>query len=443
MTSETSVPNYARLVGDTPLPRIALCRQNFPAEAIESPADAVSEALAKAPCVQKIKPGMSVAITAGSRGIAAYRELLSAIVADVRKRGAQPFAVPAMGSHGGATAEGQEKLLAKLDITEETIGCPIRSSMETVEIGQLEGGQPVVIDRLAHEADGIILFNRIKPHTSFRAPNESGLAKMLSIGLGKQLGAEVCHSLGSDHLATFIDAMARMKLKHCKVLFGIGTLENAYDHLSEIVVLDSEGMLEAEQPYLKRAMSNMPRLPLGPTDAPTASGQLDVLIVDQIGKEFSGAGMDPNITHRFSSAKMEKHIRITRVTALNLSPGSNGNGLGVGRADVVTERLEADFDREAVYANALTAGAPEAAFMPVVMPCDKTAIQTALKTSGIQDIEKARLLRIPNTLHLEYFFASEAMLPELHMRPNTEVLSEPEELRFEQGQLANPWQREM
>ncbi len=432
-------PNYVKLVADTPLPRIALCRQSFAATRIDDPAAAVAEAM-QAPCVGKIRPGMSIAITAGSRGLAVFPELLTAIVAEVRARGADPFVVPAMGSHGGATAEGQRALLAKLGVTEEVIGCEIRSSMDTVEIGTLDNGMQVRMDRHADAADGIILFNRIKPHTSFRAPNESGLAKMLAIGLGKQSGAENCHSRGIDNVGIYASRMARMKLDRCKVLFGVGTVENAYDQLSRVVVLDSDGLLEAEAPLLQEAMANMPRLPVGPLDAPTASGQLDVLVVDEIGKEFSGTGMDPNITHRYSSPKMPAHLHISRLAALGLSPLSNGNGNGAARADVVTARLEAAFDREAVYANALTSQVLVQAKIPMVMPCDRTAIQTAVKTCGAEDIGQARLLRIANTLKLEYLYASEAMLPELRDRPGFEVVGPLEEMRFtDDGRLANPW----
>ena len=431
-------PNYVKLVENTPLPRIALCRQTFNAVRAEDPAAAVADAMT-APCVDKIKPGMSIAITAGSRGLAALPELLAAIVAQVRARGAHPFVVPAMGSHGGATAEGQTALLEKLGVTEETIGCEIRSSMDTVEIGVLDNGMSVRMDRHAHAADGIILFNRIKPHTSFRAPNESGLAKMLAIGLGKQSGAETCHARGIDNVGIFVAQMARMKLARCKVLFGIGTLENAYDTLARVVALDSDGMLEAEAPLLQEAMGNMPRLPVGPLEAPTASGQLDVLVVDEIGKEFSGTGMDPNITHRFTSPKLQPQLHIARLAALGLSPRSNGNGNGAARADVVTARLEADFDREAVYANALTSQVVMQAKIPMVMPCDRTAIQTVIKTCGAEDIARVRLLRIPNTLKLEYLYASEAMLPELRDRPGLEVIGELEDMRFEDGLITNPW----
>jgi hypothetical protein len=311
--------------------------------------------------------------------------------------------------------------------------------METDEIGTLENGMSVRMDRHANAADGIILFNRVKPHTSFRAPNESGLAKMLSIGLGKQSGAEMCHSRGIDNVGIFVGQMARMKLARCKVLFGIATLENAYDELARVVVLDSDGMLEAEEPLLQEAMRNMPRLPVGPIEAPTASGQLDVLVVDEIGKEFSGTGMDPNITHRFTSPKMQVHLHIARLAALGLSARSNGNGNGAARADVVTARLEADFDREAVYANALTSQVVMQAKIPMVMPCDQTAIKTVIKTCGAADIAQVRLLRIPNTLQLEYLYASEAMLPELRERDGLTVVGDLQEMTFSQGRLTNPW----
>ncbi|MCD2313633.1 lactate racemase domain-containing protein [Sulfitobacter pseudonitzschiae] len=382
---------------------------------------------------------MSIAITAGSRGIADFPELLTAIVAEVRARGADPFVVPSMGSHGGATAEGQTALLAKLGVTEDVIGCPIRSSMDTDEIGVLDNGMSVRMDRFANAADGIILFNRIKPHTSFRAPNESGLAKMLSIGLGKQSGAENCHARGIDNVGIFVAKMARMKLERCKVMFGIGTIENAYDELARVEVLDSAGLLEAEAPLLQEAMANMPRLPVGPLDQPTASGTLDVLVVDEIGKEFSGTGMDPNITHRFSSPKMQVHLHIERLVALGLSPRSNGNGNGAARADVITAQIEENFDREAVYANCLTSQVLMQAKLPMVMPCARSAIQTVVKTCGAEDITKPRLLRIPNTLKLEYLYASEAMLPELRDRPGFEIIGDLEEMQFEDGRLVNPW----
>lgn len=437
--SDTSIPNYVKLVNRTPLPKIALCRQWFPRPRTRDTARAVHDAMVAAECTGKIRPGMSIAITAGSRGIAEFAPLVAAVAAEMRARGAEPFVVPAMGSHGGATAEGQTALLEKLGVTEATVGAPIRSSMETVEVGTLDDGESVRIDRIAHEADGIVLLNRIKPHTSFRAPNESGLAKMLSIGLGKQSGAEVCHARGAEMLPVYVDRMARMKLERCKVLFGVGTIENAYDELARVVVLDSVGLLEAEQPLLREAAGNMPRLPVGTMDTPTPEGDLDVLVVDEMGKEFSGTGMDPNITHRFTTPSMKPTLHISRIAVLNLSPRSNGNAVGVARAEVTTERLAAAFDRESVYANAITSTNLIQGQLPMIMPDDKTAIQTAVKSCGAADIGQPRLLRIQNTLHLEYFYASEAMLPEIEARENAEIIGEPQEMRFEGGHIVNPW----
>lgn len=440
MSGPPAVPAYVRLIADTPLPRIALCRQQFDAPCIADPEEGLRAALAAADCVARhVRPGMRIAVTAGSRGIASYPELLRGIVRDLAARGANPFVVPAMGSHGGATAEGQRALLGKLGITEDSIGCAIESSMESVEIGVLDNGMSVQIDRLAHEADGIVLFNRIKPHTSFRAPLESGLAKMLAIGLGKQSGAESCHSRGIDRVGEFVALMAAMKLDRCKVLFGIGTIENAYDQLARVVVLDRDELMEAEQPYLREAMSNMPRLPLGDPGQPLANGPLDVLIVDEIGKEFSGTGMDPNITGRFSSPRMTGGPQISRLAVLGLSERTGGNGNGAAQADVVTHRLVRDFDPEQTYPNAFTSTILRNAGLPMAMPCDRTAIQAALRTCLADPPDRPRLLRIPNSLHLEWVYASEAMLDELADRPGIRIEGPLEEMRFHDGRLANPW----
>jgi len=434
-----SLPAHVRLIADTALPRIALCRQRFDAPGIDDPALAVAEALAAAPqAVGRIRPGMRIAVTAGSRGIAAYPDLLRALVAGLAARGAQPFVVPAMGSHGGATAEGQRALLARLGITEASIGCAIESSMETVEVGVLDNGLSVRIDRLAHAADGIVLFNRIKPHTSFRAPLESGLAKMLAIGLGKQSGAEACHSRGIERVGEFVAQMAAVKLARCRVLFGLATIENARDRLARVVVLDRDGMLEAEPALLREARAAMPRLPLGDPAAPQAEGPLDVLIVDEIGKEFSGTGMDPNITGRFSSPRLTGGPQVSRLVVLGLSERSAGNGNGAAQADVVTRRLVEAFDPEATYPNALTSTVLRNAALPMAMPCDRTAIQAAVRTCLAERPERLRLLRIANTLHLEWFHASEAMLDELAARPGVEVTGAPEPMRFEGGRLADP-----
>ena len=435
-----SRPRYAELVADVALPRVALLRQHFDAVDAGDPAAAVHAALAAAPCVAALKPGMRVALTVGSRGLAALPELVRAIVSEIRARGAEPFIVPAMGSHGGATAEGQAKVLAHLGVTEASAGCPIRSSMETVHIGTLDNGMEVHVDRLAFEADGIVLFNRIKPHSAFRAPNESGLVKMLSIGLGKRSGADNCHAWGFNYVGRFIVEMARIKLAKCKVLFGIASMENAYDRLSKVVVIPTEGMIETERVYLAEAMRNMPRLPLGPLDQPLASGPLDVLIVDAVGKEFSGSGMDPNITGRPSTTAISGGPKVSRIAVLDVTDKSEGNANGVARADAITERLFQRFDRESVYINSITSGVLSAAALPMALPDDKSTIQAVVKTCESHTPDAITLIRIPNTLHLEYLYASEALLPMLRERPGVEIVSGPEPMRFDaEGRLLDPW----
>lgn len=434
-------PSYAKLVEDVALPPMALVRQHFDTEPATDPAAAVEEAFNQAKVVsERIEPGMSVALTVGSRGLASLPELVRAIVIELKARGAKPFIVPSMGSHGGATAEGQISVLAHLGITEESVDCEIRSSMETVEIGVLENGMSVQIDKLAFEADGIVLFNRIKPHSAFRSDNESGLIKMLSIGLGKQSGADNCHAWGFHYVGRFIVEMGRMKLEKCRVLFGVGTLENAYDELARVVILPPETMVEEERVYLGQAMRNMPRLPLGPLDAPLASGPLDVLIVDYVGKEFSGSGMDPNITGRPSSTAISGGPDVARIAVLDVTDKSEGNANGVARADVITERLFQRFDREKVYTNSLTSGVLIAASIPLAMPDDRTTLQAAVKTCESHTPDAIGIMRIPNTLHLEYLYVSEALLPEVRKRPGIEVIHEPRPMRFDaEGQLLDHW----
>ena len=434
-------PRYAQLVEQVVLPPVALVRQHFAASECLDPARAVHDALAQAAVVgQSIRPGMSIALTVGSRGLADLPELVRAIVAEIKSRGAHPFIVPSMGSHGGATADGQLKVLAHLGVNEDSAGCPIRSSMETVCLGKLDNGMEVHVDALAHAADGIVLFNRIKPHSAFRAANESGLVKMLSIGLGKQSGADNCHAWGFTNVGRFIIEMARVKLAACKVLFGIGTIENAYDRLSQVVVLAPQGMIEHERDYLALAMRNMPRLPLGPLDQPMASGPLDVLVVDHVGKEFSGSGMDPNITGRPSTKAISGGPSVARIAVLDVTDKSEGNANGVARADVITERLFQRFDREAVYINSVTSGVLSAAAIPLAMPDDRTAIQAAVKTCESQTPQAITLIRIPNTLHLEYLYASEALLPALRQRPGVEILTPARPMAFDtEGRLLDPW----
>ena len=275
------------LLQDVALPRMVKIRQTFhAAEVVDVPAT-LRAALSQSGQLNRVRPGMRIAVAAGSRGVDQLPALVGVTVAELKKRGAAPFVIPAMGSHGGATAAGQAEVLAHLGITGETVGCPIVSSMEVVEISRLANGLPVYIDKHAFEADGIVLINRVKPHTAFRGPNESGLAKMIAIGLGKQKGAETCHAYGFKHMAAHVPAVARETIAKAPILFGIGTVENAYDHVAKIVVTGAEELIETDKKLLVEAKAAMPRISFSP---------IDVLVIDEIGKDISGDGMDPNIT---------------------------------------------------------------------------------------------------------------------------------------------------
>ncbi len=415
----------------TPLPKVVRISQTFPAEKLADPISALRTAFALCPASQKIKPGSAIAITVGSRGISGLVELVRTLVEEVKRRGASPFIVPAMGSHGGASAEGQKELLAGLGVSEESAGCPIRSSMEIVETGRLANGMPVSLDKNAAEADGIIVFNRIKPHNSFRHSVESGLCKMLAIGLGKRQGAHHCHSLGMLEIGRLVEEMAEVQLGNPRILMGVGTVENAYDQIAKVVALPAAELIEREKEVQIEAKANMPRLLLNP---------LDVLIVDQSGKEFSGGGIDANITGVCGAGIVMSEARITRIAILDLSEKSHGNAHGMGLAHVTTRRLAEKIDYPATYANALTSRVMASGRTPIVMDNDLLAVKAAIYSCNIMDEREVRLMRIPNTLHLREAYISEALLPEAMRTPGVTVLAGPEPLRFDgEGWLADRW----
>jgi hypothetical protein len=334
-----------------------------------------------------------------------------------------------MGSHGGATDEGQKEALANLGITEESVHCPIRSSMEVVSLGVMENGLSVLIDKNAFEADGIVVINRIKAHNGFSGLNESGLVKMITIGLGKQKGAEACHKLGFKHMAQNIIEMAKIKLEKAPFLFGVGTVENAYDRLRKIVAIPAERIIEDERALLLEAKENMPRLLLKP---------IDVLIVDQIGKEFSGGGMDPYTTGRAVTPYISVGPEPTRLAVLDVTDKSHGNAGGMGVADFSTRRLFDKIDFEITYINNLTSTATMSGKVPIILENDKQAIQAAVKTCNIFDFNQVRLVRIANSLHIETTYISESMLPEALAHPDISVLGKPEAFVFDdKGDLVN------
>lgn len=426
----------SQLLSGVPIPRMFRARQLFPQEHIE-PADipaAVMAQLNREPFCSKVKPGMEIAITAGSRGIANVDIITRAVVDFVKSRGATPFIVPAMGSHGGATAEGQLEILAGYHITPETMGCEIRSSMEVVELGISDTGMPVYMDKNAYHADGIIISCRLKPHNAFRGPYESGPCKMMTVGLGKQKGAERVHAEGMGKIGQNIPSMAKVVLEKAPILFAIPCLENAYDQTWKLEAIDRDHILEREPQLLKEAFAHMPSLLVG---------EGDVLIVDETGKNYSGTGVDPNITGTFSTEYAHGGVQVQRTCFLDLSAESHGNSLGVGLANVITKRFFDKIDLEMMYPNCITSTVLTSARIPCIVATDKEAIQMCIRTCNGIDQSNPRVIRIPNSLHIGQIMLSEAYYEEAKAGkwPGLEAVSQPEELCFDaEGALLTPIQ---
>jgi hypothetical protein len=314
-------------------------------------------------------------------------------------------------------------VLAQLGVTEAVAGCPIVSSMDVVEIARLADGTPVHVDRNAAQADGIVLINRVKPHTTFSGPNESGLAKMIAIGLGKQKGAETCHALGFGHMARLVVEMAQAKLAVLPVLFGVATVENAYDEVARVAAIAAEDIVEAERELLLEAKRNMPRI---------LFDEIDVLIVDQLGKEFSGTGMDPHVTGRASTPYLGKlPLRAASVAVLDVTDRSQGNCNGMGLADVTTRRLFGKIDFDYTYANNLTATVMRSGMIPPVMETDELAIKAAIKVCNAPALDRVRVVRIPNTLQIGDIQISESLVAEASRNPSIEIVGRPHSMTFD------------
>ncbi len=411
------------LVKDIPVPKMVKVRQKFDNQKIDDLAAVFKKEFEREVIRQKIKPGMSIAIAVGSRGVDRIVEITAMTVAFLKEMGANPFIVPSMGSHGGATAEGQIDVLKHLGVTEESTGAEIRSSMEVIKVGELPNGLPVYVDKYASEADGIVVINRIKPHTAFRGPVESGIMKMISIGLGKQKGAEACHQLGFKHMAVHVPAMAKMIMEHLPVLFGVATVENAFDKVAVVEVLAAEEIEEKEVGLQVKAKELLPKL---------FFEQLDVLVIDQIGKNISGDGMDPNITGRYPTPYAHGGPDVNKMLVLDLTDETEGNANGVGTADFTTQRLVDKMDLEVTYANGLTSTVVAPTKIATTLANDKEAIQAAIKTSNILDFTKVKMVRIKNTLEVSEIEVSEALLPYVQEHAQLEAMTEAEELSFDQ-----------
>jgi hypothetical protein len=348
-----------------------------------------------------------IAITAGSRGISNIVEILKECVNYLKKIGHRPFLVPAMGSHGGATAEGQIEVLMHLGITEETVGAEIRSSMDVKFLGHTPKGQPVYMDKNAYHADGILVVNRVKAHTAFRGNVESGISKMVTIGLGKIKGATFVHSDGALKMADNIEDVSIYALQNSPILMGLAIIENGFDETADIVGVSKEEWLSKEAELLHYSKSMMPSLPVN---------NIDILIVEEMGKCFSGTGMDPNIIGRWriDGVPEPENPNVGKLAILDLAHQSFGNAQGIGLADFTTQALVDKMDRNSTYTNALTATYLRRAMIPMIYDTEKETVETAIRSLGPKiDKESIKIVQIPNTLHLGRIFVSLSVLDEL------------------------------
>jgi hypothetical protein len=413
-----------KLLEDTAIPKFFRVKQVFPKPHIPAAElrDKVFEDLSRPVIAEKIRSGMSIAITAGSRGIANYVIILRAIAEFVKSRGAHPFVIAAMGSHGGARADSQKAVLAGYGITEESIGCPVRATMEVTKIGLTPDNRDVYLNKYAAEADGFIVFCRVKPHTCFRGPYQSGIMKMMAIGLANQAGAENCHEQGYELLPKNIHLYGKAIIDNSKMLFAVPAVENAYDETYKLLAVDRDEVESTEPELLREATDLMPRILVD---------NCDVLVVDELGKNFSGDGMDPNITGTFCTPYADGGIKSQYVCVLDLSPETQGNGIGIGMANATTRRCFEKLDLDEMYPNSITSVEVGSARIPVIMENDRETIQLCIKICVGNDKNNPRLVRIPNSSFIQHILLSESYYREVKGRDDIIIESEPFELSFD------------
>jgi hypothetical protein len=407
-------------------------RQRFDRPRVEDVAAAVRQALHTLDLGRVIRPGQTVALTAGSRGIANIPVVLRAVVRGLRDLGARPFLVPAMGSHGGSTAEGQRQVLESYGITEAFVGAPIRAAMDVVSLGTTAEGFPVVLDRHASEADHVGVVARVKPHTSYHGPIESGLLKMMMIGLGKHAGALAYHRLLLEHPYDWVvRSVGRLMRAQGKIAFGLALVENAYVETALVEAALPGDFEPVEERLLALAREWLPRLPWR---------EADLLIVDEIGKEISGSGLDTNVVGRkraFRGEEPEGQPRMRFIFVRGLSAQTHSNAAGIGLADFTTTRLVGAMDYHSTVLNCLTSGYPEAARLPVHFDSDREVIDAALAILGTRSPEEARIVHIRNTLAVEELEVSEPCLEQAWRQTDFTVEGGPYELSFDaRGDLA-------
>ena len=414
---------FDQLLADNQIPKFVRVCHEMDHSHNDDIEGAVAQAMRREGTLDRIKPGDSVCITAGSRDVANIARIIRAICDQVKSVGAHPFIIPAMGSHAGAKAEGQRGIIEGYGVTEEAMGAPIRASMDTEVIAHSRSGLEIHLDKFANAADFLIPVGRIKAHTDFRGEVESGICKMLVIGMGKQHGAYQCHKLGFKSMAANVKEFAGAIIEKKPNMFAIGLIENAYHQTCRIEAIPAGRILEEEPPLLEYAKSRMAKVPFD---------QADILFVDETGKDISGAGMDPNVTGRSPVLGISRPF-FQRIAVFDLTDKSHGNFDGLGSADVTTQRLYRKIDFEQTYPNGITAAEPLAVRLPAVMPSDRTAMQFALRTATDCDWEKGpRIVWLKNTLSLSEFYISEALIPDAEALDNVTIVSEPMEVIFDE-----------
>ncbi len=402
---------------DVLLPRMVNVRQKFDGAHLGDIPATIAKEFQRPEVRSRVKSGQVIAVGCGSRGIANIASIAKCVIRELQALGAKPFIFPAMGSHGAATAEGQKKVLEGYGISEATMGVPVKATMETVIVGNLDDGTPVHMDRFAAEAEGIVVINRIKPHTAFRGATESGVTKMLSIGIGKINGAATYHQHGMDTFPTLLPKVRDVNLAKRNVLLGVGIVENAHDQTALIEVMPANQIAPREPVLQEMAKKLMPQLYFD---------EIDVLVIDEMGKNISGAGFDPNITGRNRRAiQWNFGPKVKKIVVLGLTPETHGNATGMGGADIITMRLFKEIDIPSTYANIITSMNLDGGAIPIVMNTEREAIQLAVKTVVRVKPENCRIVRIRNTLDIAQIQVSEPLLAEVRARPENFQIASP------------------
>ncbi len=409
-------------IDEIKLPKMYKIKQKYADDKIDDIDAWIFEQMEKTIQDKQSYKGKRICITAGSRGIPNLDKIILSIIKNLKNWGAEPFVIPSMGSHGGGSVEGQLEILRGYNITEESMGVPILATMEVVQVGELPDGTEVYCDKYAYEADGIVLLNKVKPHTDFRGKNESGMAKMMAIGIANHKGAAMFHRMGFQSFAERIPQVCDVFLKNTKVAFGVGIVQNAYDDISEIEIVNKENFLERDAALLEIAKSRI---------ATFKDPNIDLLIIDEIGKNISGNGHDPNITGRSNSPGFESILNLKKLFIRGLTEETHHNGCGINQADMTTRRCLKDIDFSTMWTNVATTNNFKSGRIPMYAETDKDAIKMCIRTCIGINYNKPRVVRILNTSSMNEIEVSEGYLEIIKDRDDIEIISGPYELNFD------------